>query len=52
MFKFNTVKSAISFCDRASRSMQIVMGDDGLFWVCTLGKASILEKQGYEILSV
>jgi hypothetical protein len=50
MFKFNTLRSAQSFCDRANRMMQIIMGDDQLFWVCTPGQASKLEKQGYEIL--
>ena len=35
MFKFTNEKLAESFRDRATKTMVIILGDDGRFWVCT-----------------
>lgn len=49
MFKFNTLGYARSFANRAHKPMAVLLGDDGLFWVVTLGKAAALLRQGYEL---
>lgn len=50
MFKFRTFGATCSFVNRATMLLYIVLGDDGLFWVCSPRQARELEKKGYEIL--
>lgn len=48
--KFSNEQTADNFINHATKIMQIVLGDDGKFWVVTPATAAELEKQGYEIL--
>lgn len=48
--KFNTEGAARRFADSATKIHQIVLGDDGLFWVTLPRWAAELERLGYEIL--
>lgn len=47
--KFNTLKSAKGFQDRAAKAMTIILGDDGLFWVVTLAEGERLIGAGCEV---
>jgi len=49
MFKFNSLKSAQSFADKAIKPQAIILGDDNLFWVVSLREGQKLVKQGYEV---
>ena len=48
MFKFTNEKLAESFRDRATKTMVIILGDDGRFWVCTGREAKRLVAAGYQ----
>ena len=47
--KFNTLGYAKEYAWRAAKSMVVMMGDDDLLWVVTLGMMERLLKEGYEI---
>ena len=48
--KFNSFENARSASHRFIKPARVLMGDDGRYWVTTIGEASILEKAGYEIV--
>ena len=48
MYKFTSEILAESFRDRATKTMTILLGDDGKFWVCTWRQAAKLIKAGYQ----
>ena len=47
--KFKSYGLAQSFSHRTEKMSAIVLGDDGRFWVVTLGKMEGLLKAGYEL---
>lgn len=47
--KFNTRKNAFNACANTVKASAVILGDDGLFWLVTLGKMENLLKQGYEL---
>lgn len=47
--KLNTLGNARSFSNKTIKMTAIILGDDDLFWVVTLGVMERLLKQGYEI---
>lgn len=49
VFKFNNLAVAKDFADRARKSMVIFLGDDGKYWVVSLGLGEELVKSGYEL---
>lgn len=49
MFKFKNIQNAEGFKNRCLKAHEIILGDDGLFWVVTLATMERLLKQGYEI---
>jgi hypothetical protein len=49
VFKFNNLLNAKDFADRTVKSMVILLGDDGKYWVVTLGLGEELVKSGYEV---
>ncbi len=51
VFKFSSLSHAMSFTERCEKLYVIVLGDDGKFWVTTLGEAQELETLGYEIVN-
>jgi hypothetical protein len=48
VFKFSSLLNAKNFVDRAIKPMVIILGDDMLLWVVTLGLGEQLMKSGYE----
>lgn len=46
--KFRSLTMAKSYAYHAIKSMAVLQGDDGFFWVSTLAVAARLEKAGYE----
>ena len=46
--KFSSLAIANQFVNQAIKSMAVMMGDDGKFWVVTMADAQRLEKAGYE----
>lgn len=49
MLKFNTLKCALSFSNRAVKMHSVMLGDDGLYWVVPLAKMETLLASGYEL---
>jgi hypothetical protein len=49
VFKFNNFLNVKDFADRAIKSIAILLGDDGKYWVVTLGLGEELIKSGYEL---
>ncbi len=49
VFKFNDLINARTFAGRAAKSMVILLGDDGRYWVVSLGLGEELVKSGYEV---
>jgi hypothetical protein len=47
-FEFNTLAMATRFTERAIKPMDIILGDNGLFWVVTLADGERLVRAGYE----
>ncbi len=47
-FKFNTRHNAFAFAARAEKTMWVMLGDDGKFWVTTPANCSRLERMGYD----
>ena len=50
MTKFNSLKSARTFCDNAVKINMILMGDDGKYWVGLPKYTEQLNRQGYEYI--
>ena len=50
VFKFNHLANAKTFTDRATNSIAILLGDDGKYWVVSLGQWEELVKSGYEVV--
>lgn len=50
-FKFNSITTAMSFVNRATKIWMVVLGDDMKFWVVTPAEAAKLEKAGYEVIA-
>jgi len=48
MHKFTSHTLAQNFQNRATKTMVIILGDDGKFWVCTGREAAKLIKNGYQ----
>lgn len=48
VYRFRCLANARGFQNRATKSMGIVMGDDGLFWVVTPAMFAKLLRGGYE----
>ncbi len=48
--KFNSEQLAKSFSNRTNKMSVIVLGDDGKYWVVTMGYGRKLYNQGYEVL--
>lgn len=46
--KFNSRENAMSFRDRAIKASDIILGDDGKFWVAPIGICASLFRAGYE----
>jgi hypothetical protein len=49
IFKFRYLANARSFADGARKPMLVILGDDQLFWVVSLGLVEQLVKSGYEL---
>jgi len=49
IFKFINLSNAKNLADRAKKSMAILLGDDGRYWVVSLGLGEKLMKAGYEM---
>ena len=49
VFRFSNFANARNFTDGATKSMTILLGDDGKYWVVTLGLGEELVKLGYEV---
>ena len=49
VFKFNNLLNAKDFADRAIKSMTILLGDGGKYWVVSLSMGEELVKSGYEL---
>uniref|UniRef100_A0A6M3IGU6 Uncharacterized protein n=1 Tax=viral metagenome TaxID=1070528 RepID=A0A6M3IGU6_9ZZZZ len=47
--KFKSLGLARSFSCRTIPMSAVVLGDDGLFWVVTIGKMETLLRGGYEL---
>lgn len=47
--KFNTYAIAKSYSDRTIKASVIILGDDGLYWVVTLGEGQRLVHAGYDL---
>lgn len=47
--KFNSLNLARSFASRTIPMSAVVLGDDGRFWVVTIGKMETLLKAGHEL---
>lgn len=48
MSKFNNLETARSFQALATKTVLIVLGDDGLFWACAPATAARLVAAGHE----
>ena len=48
-FRFSNFTNAKDFANRATKSMAILLGDDGKYWVVSLGLGEELVKSGYEL---
>jgi hypothetical protein len=48
MDKFNSLALATSFADRCHKPQMVILGDDEMFWVCSLAKGEKLIRAGYE----
>jgi hypothetical protein len=49
VFRFSNFANAKDFVDRATKSVVIVLGDDGRHWVVSLGFGEELVKSGFEL---
>jgi len=49
VFKFNTYAAARSFSLKTIKATAVLLGDDDLYWVVTLGDMERLTRAGYEI---
>ena len=49
IFRFSNLTNAKGFTDRATKPMVILLGDDGKYWVVSLGLGEELVKSGYEL---
>lgn len=47
--KFNTLRIARQYSNTTVKASVVILGDDNLFWVCTLGYGQRLVAQGYEV---
>jgi hypothetical protein len=45
--RFSKLETAIEYHNRANKTA-IIHGDDGYYWIVTLGEAELLHKNGYE----
>lgn len=46
---FNTLSVAQAFSNRTIKASAVLLGENGLFWVVTLGRMESLLKAGYEL---
>lgn len=46
----NSLEAARSIAKRFIKPAVVVMGDDGYFWIVTMGEGQVLERVGYEIV--
>jgi hypothetical protein len=49
IFRFSNFANAKDFTDRVTKSMAILLGDDGKYWVVSLSMGEQLVKSGYEL---
>ena len=49
IFRFSNFAIAKGFADRTKKSMAILLGDDGKYWVVSLGLGEELIKSGLEV---
>lgn len=49
VFKFNNLLNAKDLAGRAKKSIVILLGDDGRYWVVSLSLGEELVKSGYEL---
>ncbi|GIW48992.1 MAG: hypothetical protein KatS3mg079_468 [Caloramator sp.] len=47
--RFTNLKNAWDYTYRALKPMTVMHGDDGYYWIVTLGESTILQRLGYEI---
>ncbi len=47
-FRFTRRDLAFAFAGRAGKTMWVMLGDDGQYWVTTPANCARLEKMGYE----
>lgn len=47
-FRFTRRDLAFSFAHRAEKTLWVMLGDDGRFWVTTPANCARLERMGYE----
>ena len=47
--KFNTLSVARNYSYNTVKASIVILGDDNLFWVCTLGYGQTLVRAGYEV---
>ena len=48
VYRFNALANARSFQNRATKTMGIILGDDGRYWVVTGSQMARLIKAGYD----
>lgn len=46
--RWSTLGLAQAFADRCIKAHAVMLGDDGYFWVVSLGDAERLARQGYQ----
>lgn len=50
--RFTNLKNAWDYTYRALKPMTVMHGDDGFYWIVTLGESTVLQKVGYEIAPI